>query len=467
MRKSVIITYLAFFISLVILLGIGFNFYTRLLRYNYSITWIEHTHDVLHELKKLENNFKEMESSQRGYLLTNDSLFLEPHKSRLKAVRDSFARLLQLTSDNPFQQKKLQDLNYIISRRIDILEDAILLHKLDRTLFMKRISEGRRAMEECAVILTDMEREENRLLIARRKIKDSYGSASSNYSVVIFTFSFVVFIITFLLIIRELSRRFRYQRELEVKITELNQANAELEQITFAASHDLQEPLRKILTFSDMIKIKYHDTLPSDTQRLVDRLQHSARRMHGLVEDLMSFTQLVGIKEESERVSLKDVVEEVQHELKDIFTAKDVKLSIDLRLPDITGYRSQLNLLFHSLLDNAVKFSKENVSPVIFILTQNATAEEMKEKFKIRYDSQRYMKIIVRDNGIGFDNEFAGRMFNLFQRLHTQQSVYAGKGIGLTIVKRIMTNHLGFVAAHGKVNEGAEFILYFPVSEPA
>ncbi len=467
MRKSVIITYLAFFISLVILLGIGFNFYTRLLRYNYSITWIEHTHDVLHEIKKLENNFKEMESSQRGYLLTNDSLFLQPHKSRLKALRDSFARLLQLTSDNPFQQKNLQDLNYIISRRIDILEDAILLHKLDRTLFMKRISEGRKAMEDCAVILTDMEREENRLLIARRKIKDSYGSASSNYSVVIFTFSFVVFIITFLLIIRELSRRFRYQRELEVKVTELNQANAELEQITFAASHDLQEPLRKILTFSDMIKVKYHDTLPSDTQRLVERLQHSARRMHGLVEDLMSFTQLVGIKEEPERVSLKDVVEEVQHELKDIFTAKDVKLSIDLRLPNITGYRSQLNLLFHSLLDNAVKFSKENVSPVIFILTQHATYEEMKEKFKMRYDSQRYIKIIVRDNGIGFDNEFADRMFNLFQRLHPQQSVYTGKGIGLTIVKRIMTNHLGFVAAHGKVKEGAEFILYFPVSEPA
>jgi light-regulated signal transduction histidine kinase (bacteriophytochrome) len=89
----------------------------------------------------------------------------------------------------------------------------------------------------------------------------------------------------------------------------------------------------------------------------------------------------------------------------------------------------------------------------------------MKEKFKIRYDSQHYIKIIVRDNGIGFDNEFAERMFNLFQRLHSQQSAYTGKGIGLTIVKRIMTNHLGFVAAHGKVNEGAEFILYFPVSE--
>ena len=465
MRKSVIITYLGFFISLVILLGIGFNFYTRLLRYNYSITWIEHTHDVLHEIKKLENNFKEMESSQRGYLLTNDSLFLAPHKSRLKAVRDSFARLLQLTSDNSVQQKKLQDLNYIISRRIDILEDAILLHKLDRALFMKRISEGRKAMEDCAVILAAMEHEENRLLVARRKIKDSYGSASSNYSVVIFTFSFVVFIITFLLIIRELSRRFRYQRELEVKITELNQANAELEQITFAASHDLQEPLRKILTFSDMIKVKYKDSLPADTQRLVERLQLSATRMHGLVEDLISFTQLVGLKEEPERVSLKDVVEEVQHELSDMFTAKDVKLSIDLRLPVITGYRSQLNLLFHSLLDNAVKFSKGNVPPVIFILTQSATAEEMKEKFKIRYDSQHYIKIIVRDNGIGFDNEFAERMFNLFQRLHSQQSAYTGKGIGLTIVKRIMTNHLGFVAAHGKVNEGAEFILYFPVSE--
>jgi signal transduction histidine kinase len=467
MRKSVIITYLAFFISLVILLGIGFNFYTRLLRYNYSISWIERTHEVLHELKNLENHFKEMESSQRGFLLTNDSLFIKPFDSRLAVVRGSFTKLQQLTNENPAQQKKLKDLGYIIARRIDILEESTTLHKLDRTLFENRLRAGREAMQECEAILKDMEKEENRLLVARRKIKDSYGSASSNYSVVIFTFSFVVFIITFLLIIRELSRRFRYQRELEVKITELNQANAELEQITFAASHDLQEPLRKILTFSDMLKVKYKDSLPADTQRLVERLQFSATRMHELVEDLMNFTQLVGLKEQSQRVSLKEVVEEVQHELNDIFTAKDVKLSIDLRLPDVTGYRSQLNLLFHSLLDNAVKFSKENVPPVIFILTQNATAEEMKQKFKIRYDSQRYIKIIVRDNGIGFDNEFAGRMFNLFQRLHSQQSGYTGKGIGLTIVKRIMTNHHGFVSAHGKVNEGAEFILYFPVSEPA
>jgi signal transduction histidine kinase len=467
MRKSVIITYLAFIISLVILLGIGFNFYTRLLRYNYSISWIERTHEVLQELKNLENYFKEMESSQRGFLLTNDSLFIHPFEERLNAVRGSFSRLLQLTSENPAQQKRLKELSYIIARRIDILEESTALHKLDKTLFEKRLRAGREAMQECEVILRDIEKEEKRLLVTRRKMKDSYGSASSNYSVVIFTFSFVVFIITFLLIIRELSRRFRYQRELEVKITELNQTNAELEQITFAASHDLQEPLRKILTFSDMLKVKYKDALPADTQRLVERLQFSATRMHELVEDLMNFTQLVGLKEESHRVSLKEVVEEVQHELKDIFAAKDVKLSIDLRLPEITGYRSQLNLLFHSLLDNAVKFSKENVPPAIFILTQNATAEEMKEKFKIRYGSQRYIKIIVRDNGIGFDNEFAGRMFNLFQRLHSQQSAYTGKGIGLTIVKRIMTNHLGFVSAHGKVNEGAEFVLYFPVSESA
>jgi signal transduction histidine kinase len=419
---------------------------------------------VLHELKNLENYFKEMESSQRGFFLTNDSLFIKPFETRLETVRASFSRLLQLTSENPLQQKRLKELNYIIARRIDILEESTTLHKLDRVLFEKRLRAGREAMEECEAILNDIENEEKRLLVTRRKIKDSYGSASSNYSVVIFTFSFVVFIITFLLIIRELSRRFRYQRELELKITELNQTNAELEQITFAASHDLQEPLRKILTFSDMLKIRYNDA-PAETQRLVERLRFSATRMHELVEDLMNFTKLVGQKEESQRISLKEVLEEVQHELKDIFTAKDVKLSIDLRLPVITGYRSQLNLLFHSLLDNAVKFSKENVPPVIFILTQNATAEEMKEKFKIRYGSQHYIKIIVRDNGIGFDNEFAGRMFNLFQRLHSQQSAYTGKGIGLTIVKRIMTNHLGFVSAHGKVNEGAELILYFPVSE--
>ncbi|SKC73406.1 sensor histidine kinase [Ohtaekwangia koreensis] len=464
MRKSVAITYVAFFISLVILLGIGFNFYTRLLRYNYSITWIEHTHEVLHEIRNFENYFKEIESSQRGFLLTGDSVFLKSSDKKINSIKLSFKRLLQLTSDNPTQQKNLGNLNYLISRRLDILEEAIVLHTLDRTLFKKRLIEGREAMDNCAVILSRMEKEEQRLLVMRRKIKDTYGTSSSNYSVVIFIFSFVVFIITFLLIIRELSRRFRYQRDLELKITELNQANAELEQITFAASHDLQEPLRKIMTFSDMLKVKYTSTIPAEAQRLVERLQLSATRMHGLVDDLMSFTRLAGIKEEPQKVSLKEVVEEVQYNFKDVFAAKDAQLSIDLKLPVITGYYNQLGLLFHALIDNAVKFSRDNVAPVIFILTQDATAEEMAEKFKIKHDHQRYIKVIIRDNGIGFDDEFAGKVFNLFQRLHAQETVYKGKGIGLTIVKRIMTNHLGFVTAHGKINEGAEFTLYFPVS---
>jgi signal transduction histidine kinase len=464
MRKSVAITYVAFFISLVILLGIGFNFYTRLLRYNYSITWIEHTHEVLHEIRNFENYFKEIESSQRGFLLTGDSVFLKSSDKKINSIKVSFKRLLQLTSDNPTQQKNLGNLNYLVSRRLDILEEAMTLHTLDRALFKKRLIEGREAMENCAAILSRMEKEEHRLLVMRRKIKDTYGTSSSNYSVVIFIFSFVVFIITFLLIIRELSRRFRYQRDLELKITELNQANAELEQITFAASHDLQEPLRKIMTFSDMLKVKYTPAIPAEAQRLVERLQLSATRMHGLVDDLMSFTRLAGIKEEPQKVSLKEVVEEVQYNFKDAFAAKDAQLSIDLKLPVITGYYNQLSLLFHALIDNAVKFSRDNVAPVIFILTQDATAEEMAEKFKIKHGHQRYMKVIIRDNGIGFDDEFAGKVFNLFQRLHAQETVYKGKGIGLTIVKRIMTNHLGFVTAHGKINEGAEFTLYFPVS---
>ncbi|HEY9046577.1 MAG TPA: CHASE3 domain-containing protein [Ohtaekwangia sp.] len=466
MRKYVAITYAAFIISLVILLGIAFNFYTRMVRYNYSITWVEHTHETLRELKNLENYFKEVESSQRGYLLTEDSIFLKPYKAMIDDVKTSFKRVVQLTKDNTRQQKNLYNLNYVIAKRLDILDDGFLLYRADRKIFVRRLKEGREAMEECAVILQDMEKEEQRLLAIRRKVMDSYETSSSNYSVVIFTFSFIIFIITFLLIIRELSRRFRYQRDLEQKITELDQTNSELEQITFAASHDLQEPLRKILTFSDMLSVKYANQMPADAQRVVGRLQHASTRMQGLVEDLINVTKLVGIKEVMQPVSLKEVLEDVQKQLEEQFAAKDAKLSIDLKLPTIPGYREQLQLLFHALLDNSLKFSRDGIAPVIFIITQDATPAEMNEKFKIKYDNVRYTKIIIRDNGIGFDNEFSDKMFNLFQRLHPQESVYEGKGIGLAIVKRIMTNHSGFVTAHGKVMEGAEFTLYFLLNTP-
>ncbi|HEY9009249.1 sensor histidine kinase [Ohtaekwangia sp.] len=464
MRKYVAITYAAFVISLIILLGIAFNYYTRMVRYNYAITWVEHTHEVLREIKNLESTFKEVESSQRGFLLTEDSAFIAHYREMTVTITASFKRLLQLTQDNPTQQKNLGELNYVLARRLDILDDGFILYKADKSIFIKRLEDGRKVMENCLAILHAMEREEQRLLMLRRRTMSTYEASSSNYSVIVFAFSFVIFIATFLLIIRELSRRFRYQRDLEQKVTELNQTNSELEQITFAASHDLQEPLRKILTFSDMLSVKYTREMSADAIRVVDRLQHAAKRMQGLVEDLMNFTKLAGLKEPAEQVPLKEVLEDVQQQLHQEFIAKDARLSMDLKLPVIQGNRAQLQLLFYALLDNALKFSREQVAPVIFIIAQEALPAELEEKFRVKYDSVRYTKIIVRDNGIGFDNEFADKMFNLFQRLHSQESEYEGKGIGLTIVKRIMTNHSGFITAHGKVMEGAEFALYFPLT---
>jgi signal transduction histidine kinase len=447
-----------------ILLGMGFSFYNRMQRYNSSIAWIERTHEALRELKNLENNFKQLESNQRGFLLTGDSIFLTRYNERIEKVKKSYKRVTILTRHNEAQKDNLNKLNFLIAERLDILDDVMVLYETDRTLFAKRIQAGRQTMDKCEQALDEMEQEELRWLALRRKSKASYEESSSNYSVSSFLFAFVVFVITFLLIIRELTRRFRYQSALEQKITELNQTNAELEQIAYVASHDLQEPLRKIMTFSDMFRLKFSASLPEEGKKLIDRMLHAALRMQGLVEDLMNFTRLVSIKDISQTVSLKTVIEDVHQDMKPAFDEKNVKLSIDLRLPSVTGYPDQLYLLFQCVLDNAVKFSRSDIAPAVFILTQDVTLAEMKSTFKTQYDARHYVKVIVRDNGIGFDNEFAERMFGLFQRLHAQNSSYDGKGIGLTMVKRIMTNHSGYVTALGKTGEGAEFSLYFPVS---
>jgi light-regulated signal transduction histidine kinase (bacteriophytochrome) len=254
--------------------------------------------------------------------------------------------------------------------------------------------------------------------------------------------------------------RVKAQKMLEKSVFELKQSNEEIEQVSFAASHDLQEPLRKIRTLSTLLSKKFSDKLPSDEKDIITRIDRSSERMHSLLENLIDFTNLVSHPEKLELVNTDQVFTRV---FAQVTVGTETGLIKAALLPEIRGYEQQLSLLFTQLLGNSVKF-KHAEKPLVLIVSYELRNQTPRRKWFWQNEvTQQYHLITIQDNGIGFDSSFNEKVFLMFQRLHNQFE-YGGQGIGLTIARRIMTNHYGYIEADGKKGKGAAFRLWFPVS---
>ncbi|MFP4339659.1 MAG: sensor histidine kinase [Cyclobacteriaceae bacterium] len=243
--------------------------------------------------------------------------------------------------------------------------------------------------------------------------------------------------------------------ELRNQIYALDSANQSLEQFAYVASHDLQEPLRKIRAFGDRIKAKYEDSLDDTGKDYLSRMQNAAGRMQKLIDDLLKFSRAGRVQNPFEPVRLVDVVKEAISSLE--ISIEETKAEVIIEeLPEVEGDAAMLEQLFQNLISNGIKFRKENEKPRIRIY-----AEEEPEVTSDSEHSQAYYSIIVEDNGIGFDEKYLDRIFEIFQRLHGR-NVYTGTGIGLAICKKIVDSHQGEITARSKPGEGASFIIRLP-----
>lgn len=240
----------------------------------------------------------------------------------------------------------------------------------------------------------------------------------------------------------------------------LQNTNDELSQFVFIASHDLQEPLRKIKTFCHYLKDVEQQGLGNKGQDAVDRIISAAQRMTLLIKDVLDYATLGGgqATQDWTPVDLSKVVASVLKDLEHQIAEKEAEVIVGT-LPVVCGSEPQMQQLFSNLLTNALKFSNRNQKPRVSI-----SAESMQEgetQVLSLSDTLSYCKIIVQDNGIGFSNEFRDKMFVMFQRLHSKEE-FTGTGIGLAIVKKIVDNHKGKIEAHGQAGVGARFTIYLP-----
>lgn len=241
---------------------------------------------------------------------------------------------------------------------------------------------------------------------------------------------------------------FENQESLERKIIELNRSNYELEQFAHLASHDLQEPLRKILFFSDSLRTRYQHQVDEKASAMMENMCSAANRMKELIQDLLSYSQLQQQKLVFEVVDLNRVLEEVMKDFDVVIREKNASFKTD-RFPPITGNTMRLRQLVSNLISNSLKYCKPDVPPEITIKANCRNGNMIME---------------FRDNGIGFEESYSEKIFGLFERLHTRDQ-FPGTGIGLSICKRIVELHMGTIIARSVVGEYAEFEITLPIDQ--
>ena len=248
--------------------------------------------------------------------------------------------------------------------------------------------------------------------------------------------------------------------ELQASVLDLRRSNENLQQFAYIASHDLQEPLRKIQSFGDLLKMQYAEGL-GEGIGFLERMQAAANRMSTLIRDLLTFSRISTQQDTTAPVSLAKVVETVLSDLEIRIRETGARVTVE-PLPTVAGDASQLGQLFQNLLSNALKFHQPDTAPAIEIRCQQVAADKLPGKIRPTRAATTYYHIDVSDNGIGFDQKYADRIFQVFQRLHGKNQ-YAGTGIGLAICEKVAANHGGAIVADSWPNQGTTFSVYLPV----
>ncbi len=248
------------------------------------------------------------------------------------------------------------------------------------------------------------------------------------------------------------------QTKLQQQNDELLKANSELSSFNNIASHDLQEPLRKIQLFISRIESDKQNQLSEKSNEFFVKIKSSAVRMQELLKDLLAYARITKTDKVTEQINMNNLFEKIMQEWSQAIEDKKAQVNIQPTMCDIKGVPFLLQTLFSNLVGNSLKYASANRPPVI-----NVSCEITKQSVINNFEGNtKYCKITIADNGIGFDNQYANKIFEMFQRLH-DKSLYMGSGIGLALCKKIVETHKGFITAEGKPNEGAVFTVFLPL----
>lgn len=467
-----------YFITLIVLVVIGVNAYLAfttvddLSDRHRSIT---NTGNVIVEIKELHQSLLAAELGELVFLLVEGEEKAEEYLMVLEDLELHVKSVGELRTEIPGQADDVRELVKLIKQRIAQLRAGLELSMADKhERAIKKIT-TKKGVENQKRIAELFETIEAREFAMQGKLYTqmlNFDKESRSLFVAFLLISVTLLLGLFIILKATLRREYRYRQtlqeradELEDKVKqrtqeitlyseELARSNQELEDFAFVASHDLQEPLRKICTFSDRMKSMYGSQLDQRGSDYLERLHSAAMRMSVLIHDLLEFSRIRTRGKPFVEVDLNEAIHLIIDDLEVAIESSGAILKID-KLPIIAADSSQITQLFLNLLSNAIKFRKPDVTPKIHVAYQQIEKDISGSKIEVH-------EISVSDNGIGFDLEYQEKIFVPFQRLHARDQ-YKGTGIGLAVCKRIVERHGGVIEVASEVGEGSTFRVYFPV----
>lgn len=457
------------FITVLLVFVMGILSIYSLRRLENNISWVNHTRDVIQVSDELYISMVESENNIRAYALTNNPAFGDNYRNAKERTRTLVDTLKRMTGGNPEQQHNLELLEWMLKERLIVLDNAfsfVVKHgNLEGYVFPVRVQNALELSAKIKQQLKLINENELQMLRTNNQGLSRNLNALPGFFLFIALISFGTAGLAFYSIHqynqyqRQSSRQITiYQQQLRDQIVKLDASNKELEQFAYIASHDLQEPLRKIAAFSELLKEQMPEKEGSDSALYIDRISNAAARMRNLITDLLNYSR-VSRHTQKEATDLNKVLTSVIEDLELLIEEKKAVL-LHSELPVVTGNQSELGQLFLNLISNSLKFVRKEVSPEIRISAAESPAADLRRLGS--YDPRnQYVSIKFEDNGIGFSQEYADKIFVIFQRLHGRDK-YEGTGIGLAVCKKIAEKYGGTIYAESNEKFGACFTVILP-----
>ncbi len=445
--------------ALLLLMSIGVLSFRSTLREEQDREWVAHTHMVIEELQQILIDVTQAETGQRGYVLTGDEKYLNPFESGVKSIHQDVETFRELTSDNPRQQEAAQQLEFLIEARLAGLRERLEIRRRDGLEAAAKAAatgnNGEALMDEIRERISEMRLTEERLLNVR--LAGAAASSRRMRTIIVLgnAVAILILLVAGFVIHRETLRRNLAERNLkhtnerlERRTLDLSETNNELESFSYSVAHDLRAPLRQIAGYSNVMVRDHSAHLDSEERRHLEKIEDGAQKMGRLVDDLLSLSKVGRQELALQETPLDPMLRRVIEELAPEYSGRQVDWQVG-ELFSAECDPALMKQVFVNLLSNAVKYTRKKERAVIQVGHR-------------RENGQRV--IFVRDNGAGFDMEYAGKLFGVFQRLHKARD-FEGTGVGLAIVQRIVRKHGGRIWAEAKLDEGATFFFTVGSSE--
>ena len=414
----------------------------------------QRSHDLIQVLGATGEAMDEAESSHRRFLVTGDDEYLVSYNNLRTRAPEYLGYLRDLTDPAGSQRARVHQLEQLITQQLQKERSATEKRKekgFEAVRAMALAGVAKAELDSARHLQIQMEQEETKAL-AQRVVESTMSTRSS---IVLLTIGalllFVLLAAVYYLIRHDVTARRRVADELHRRGELLAAANKELEAFSYSVSHDLRAPLRHIDGYASLLSKAAAVSLDDKAKRYLQTISESATRMGQLIDDLLVFSRMGRQEMLQGTVNLDQLIASVLHDLRHDLQDRTISWTI-ARLPEVTGDAAMLRQVFVNLLGNAVKFTGTRPQATIEIGS--------------RQSSQQEAVVFVRDNGVGFDMQYANKLFGVFQRLHRADE-FDGTGIGLANVRRIIHRHGGKTWAEGALGEGATFYVTLPTTRPA